>query len=299
MSFRKTVFRWYLRTAFWLLVFVPAVALVTARDSVSFTDPEAPHFPNENMLRACIYAYTIVCFRASFVENLDRHAWILAEFGAPCLILWGTLIELYDCCVNASKHAGMTFIGAYFITIGGLLALLRWPDLEDSLWSGPKSVGRFFAQLPGRIRSPKSPRPVAYFALFIAVLFTVVVALLQPGIGLAFRWYPYKDPAALGPTESIIMAFFVPFAIIMYRVFDDLYAPYNILFTEFASLMGFFHGFVMMTDSIMGTQGNTNIHHVVGGDVLLMFIIGTVLAAYHPGIGSISAPDHGMIRIGG
>ena len=51
--------------------------------------------------------------------------------------------------------------------------------------------------------------------------------------------------------------------------------------------MGFMHGFAMMCDSIAGTQGNINIHHVVGGDVLLMYGIGVVFMWWHPGVGVV------------
>jgi hypothetical protein len=279
---RSKILRSYFRSTFLVLILIPALALVIGRGSFGLSDPAAPHIATNNMVLAVMTAFALVCFKASYVQEME-HARILAELGSPFLILLGTIILLLNL-ISTASGIGFILSGLYFLLNGVLLCFLAWPNPAASLLRGVMSLPSYFASIPARIRNPEGSAVPCYFALFVAVLLTGIFGLLQPGIGLAFRWYPYENPAALNPKESLIMSFFVPATLILYRVFNCLYSPKNLLFTEFMIAMGFFHGFVMMVDSIAGTQGNNNVHHIAGGDIILMWAIGFLFLVYHPAL---------------
>ncbi|KAI8906833.1 hypothetical protein EDD86DRAFT_56576 [Gorgonomyces haynaldii] len=280
--------RYYLRTTFLWLIVVPALCLTGGRGKFTVSDPTEPHIATNNMVFACWEAFAIICLRASFIPGLDRYGWCLSEFGAVYMILQGTIIIVANLANPATTSSVYLVSGGYFIVLGLIFMFLRWPNPILALGRGCYRLPTFFKQLPSKIAKSEHKVPT-YWALVVAVIFTFVYFLLQPGIGLAFRWFPYADPAQLTPKESVIVPFFVPAAIFLYRFCYRLYDPECILFTEFISLMGYFHGFAMMTDSIAGTQGNTNIHHIYGGDVVLMWLIGSVFLAYHPAVGQIQS----------
>ncbi|KAI9358879.1 hypothetical protein DFJ73DRAFT_904948, partial [Zopfochytrium polystomum] len=232
---------------------------------------------------------------------------ILIGFGAAMISLAGALILLYNYAVTLNPDPAFAAGGFYFLLIGLALAVLRLadprvvaaaaaarpaPPSSTATTSSPPQPAtrpalarRAYSTLRAfhaRLLRPTAPRPAAYFALFLALLFASVLGLLQPGIGLAFRWLPYPDPKVLTPPESLICAFFLPAVFFLLATWHRIYDPDCVLFAEFLALMGFFHGFAMMVDSVAGTQGNTNVHHVVGGDVVLMWVIGIVFTVYHP-----------------
>ncbi|ORZ37264.1 hypothetical protein BCR44DRAFT_1430801 [Catenaria anguillulae PL171] len=264
-SLQARLIRLYLRFAFVLVIVIPACALVIWRNDVALTDPKTPHLATQNMSLAVLYAYALACARASLLPTHNVAATqILVGFGGFYLLATGALI---------------TF-GLYYLLLGIGLLILRWPNPVDAVTGWIQGVVEGVKDFPKRLRDPKSPKVASYWALFCACLLASVVGLLQPGIGLAFRWYPYPDPTRLTPTESLICGFFIPAVLYLFAYWHRLYDEDVILFTEFISLMGFFHGFAMMIDSIAGTQGNDNVHHILGGDVVLMWLIGSAPHAH-------------------
>ncbi|KAJ3117934.1 Sister chromatid cohesion protein 2 [Phlyctochytrium bullatum] len=298
-NLRLRILRVYFRLAFLLHIILPAIALVAGRGTFALTDPKLPHLATQNMFLACVQGYALLCFRASFIRDLEAaHAWILVAFGGPMSVLLGIILLMLNAFITKTPGWGFAFSGAYFLTIGVALVGLRWPRFHRAIGGIPGGVFRFWKGLPAKLRQPAGPKVPVYWMFVVALVCVFVVGLLQPGIGLAFRWYPYDDPAILSKKEGIMMAFFLPAGIHLFRAFDDPYAPRNLLFTEMFATHAAFHAFAMMCDNISGTQGNTNIHHVVGGDVCLWWITAGVLFAWHPAFGEVTRAEGKRVEDG-